>query len=56
MIQIENIKPTTNSNLLANWIFLDGDGDEQSEFETKWYQWQEKIIKHQSRRKHLRKT
>ena len=36
-IQIENVKPTTDSDLLANWIFLDGDGDEQSEFETKWY-------------------
>ena len=36
-VQIENIKPTTDSDLLANWIFLDGDGDEQSEFETKWY-------------------
>ena len=36
-IFIENIKPTTNSNLSATWLFLDGDGDEQVDFEIKWY-------------------
>ena len=36
-IQIENIEPTTDLDLLATWAFLDGDGDEQSGFETKWY-------------------
>ena len=36
-VQIENINPTTDLDLLASWVFLDGDGDEQSDFETKWY-------------------
>ncbi len=36
-IRIDNIKPTTDLDLYANWNFLDGDGDEQSGFETKWY-------------------
>ena len=36
-IQIENMNPTTDLDLLASWVFLDGDGDEQSDFETKWY-------------------
>jgi len=36
-INFENINPTTDSNLSATWTFLDGDGDNQSNFETKWY-------------------
>tara|TARA_B100000287_G_scaffold104019_2_gene96254 strand:+ start:1369 stop:3138 length:1770 start_codon:yes stop_codon:yes gene_type:complete len=36
-LQIENINPTTDLNLSAAWDFLDGDGDEQINFETKWY-------------------
>ena len=36
-LQIENVNPTTDLNLSATWDFLDGDGDEQINFETKWY-------------------
>ncbi|MED5485241.1 MAG: choice-of-anchor V domain-containing protein, partial [Candidatus Thermoplasmatota archaeon] len=36
-LQIENINPTTDLSLSATWDFLDGDGDEQINFETKWY-------------------
>ena len=36
-IQIEAVKPTTDLDLLATWKFLDGDGEIQSDFETKWH-------------------
>jgi len=36
-MEIQNIEPTTLSNLTAEWLFLDGDGDDQSSYEIKWY-------------------
>lgn len=36
-IQIETVEPTTDLDILATWEFLDGDGEDQSDFETKWF-------------------
>ena len=36
-VHIINEKPTTISDLVAEWDFLDGDGDEQSNYEIRWY-------------------
>lgn len=36
-MKIQNIEPTTRSDLTAEWLFLDGDGDDQSSYEIRWY-------------------
>ncbi len=36
-VHIGNVEATTLSDLTAEWDFLDGDGDEQNNFEIKWY-------------------
>ena len=36
-VRITNGKATTISDLVAEWDFLDGDGDDQSNYETRWY-------------------